>query len=68
MMKGSYLSEINAFAQEAFNLWVPFVTRIIEMPLPPSTDESTKGLVTLKIQAVRVCCLHVGVPWLMLTD
>ncbi|KAF8241684.1 ARM repeat-containing protein [Wilcoxina mikolae CBS 423.85] len=53
MMRGNHGEDINAFAQEVLNLWAPFMANVLEAQLPPTTEESSKGLVTLKIQVIR---------------
>jgi len=55
-MRGNHGGDVDTFAQEAMNLWIPFLTSVIEAPIAWAQDEDrNKGLVTLKIQAIRVC-------------
>jgi hypothetical protein len=55
MMRGNHGDDIETFAQEAWNLWVSFMIGVLEAPLISTTDQPSKGLVTLKIQVIRVC-------------
>jgi hypothetical protein len=57
MMRGNHAEDINTFAQEALNLWAPFMASVLEAQLPPIMEETSKGLVTLKIQVIRVCVI-----------
>lgn len=54
MMRGSHGKDVSAFAREALNLWAPFMAGVLEAPLPSTMEESSRGLVTLKIQVIRV--------------
>ncbi|KAA8901428.1 armadillo-type protein [Sphaerosporella brunnea] len=53
MMRGSHGDAIDAFAREAWTLWMPFMIGALEAPIASASDEVSKGLVTLKIQVIR---------------
>ncbi|KAI5847418.1 armadillo-type protein, partial [Tricharina praecox] len=54
MMRGNHGDEVDTFAQEAMNLWMPFLTSVLETPIAWSQDgNANRGLVSLKIQAIR---------------
>lgn len=59
MMRGNHGDEVDTFAQEAMNLWMPFLTSVLETPIAWSQDgNANRGLVSLKIQAIRVCAVN----------
>lgn len=57
MLAGGHEDEVSAFAQEALNLWVPFIIQVLEAPLP-ANEEDIKGLMTLKVQSIKVIEQH----------
>ena len=60
MMRGNHGDDVDTFAQEAMNLWTPFLISVLEAPIAWAQDENTnKGLVTLKIQVIRVCTVNI---------
>jgi hypothetical protein len=57
MMRGNHGGDIETFAQEAWSLWAPFMIGVLEASMVGASEEVSKGLVTLKIQAIRVCSI-----------
>lgn len=53
MLSGGHEDEVSAFAQQALDLWVPFIIQVLEAPLP-ADEEGIKGLMTLKVQSIKV--------------
>lgn len=53
MLAGGHEDEVSAFAQQALDLWVPFIIQVLEAPLPVD-EEGVKGLMTLKVQSIKV--------------
>lgn len=54
MMKGDHENEVTQFASTAVHLWINFAAFVIEAPLFAEGNDATKGLLTLKIQILRV--------------
>ena len=55
MMKSDYEHDVRTFLSEALAAWVPFFVKIVDIPLLQTDEEHFQGLVTLKIQVIRVC-------------
>lgn len=59
MVKSDYEHDVRAFLSDALAVWVPFFVEILDVPLLQANEQLLQGLVTLKIQVIRVrlyCC------------
>jgi len=54
MMKSDYEQDVRSFLSDALAAWVPFFVRVVDIPLLQSPEQQFQGLVTLKIQVIRV--------------
>lgn len=54
MMKSDYEHDVRSFLSDALAAWVPFFVKVVDIPLLQTTEQLFQGLVTLKIQVIRV--------------
>lgn len=54
MVKSDYEEEVKKFLSDALAAWVPFFVKVLDIPLLQSGEQFFQGLVSLKIQVIRV--------------
>ena len=54
MVKSDYEHDVKTFLSDALAAWVPFFVKVLELQLLQADEQTFQGLVTLKIQIIRV--------------